>query len=249
MEGELSYWTKRRRIKQQVSVHLECLHEARVEQDVQRPAQTGSTGFDSQHTENSTVNEINHKVGPDCEESERFQEGVSLNEQNHYDLPFQQPCSSGSDTDVTDSGSKTSGHDDYLMSSRLIAWAVDFKIPHSAINSLMEILGKYHPGLPKDARTLLNTPRYCDIKQVAGGSYHYFGVETSLVRVLSHKTLTTKTLKDEHISLQINVDGLPLFKSSNSQFWPILARVSQPVESEPFIIALYCGSHKPRNIS
>ena len=27
------------------------------------------------------------------------------------------------------------------------------------------------------------------------------------------------------VSLQINLDGLPLFRSSNKQFWPILERV------------------------
>ncbi|XP_050706897.1 uncharacterized protein LOC126992284 [Eriocheir sinensis] len=248
MEGELSYWTKRRRIQQQVSVHLESLRKAREIPDIERPAHAEYSGFALQHTENSTVchdSEINQKTcGAVCEE-EQVQERVSWYE--HH--PFQQPCSSGSDSDVTNSAYETKGHDYYQMSSKLAKWAVDFKISHNAINSLMEILLKYHPSLPKDARTLLSTPRYYDIKQVAGGSYHYFGVEALLVKVLSHK-LTTRTLKDgEHIVLQINIDGLPLFKSSNSQFWPILARVSHPVESEPFIIALYCGSHKPGNVS
>lgn len=253
MEGELSYWTKRRKIHQQVSVHLECLSKARENLGVERPAHAEYSGSDLQQTENSTVchdSEINQKTcGLDREEDEQYQEGVSWYEENHFNLPFQQLGSSGSDSDVTDSAYEPSGHDCYHMSSELAKWAVDFKISHSAINSLVEILRKHHPSLPKDARTLLSTPRHYDIKQVAGGSYHYFGVEASLVKVLSHK-LTTRTLKDgEHIVLQINVDGLPLFKSSNSQFWPILARVTHPVESEPFIIALYCGSHKPGNVS
>lgn len=155
MEGELSYWTKRRKIQQQVSVHLEYLRKTREIPDVERPAHVEYSGSDLQHTENSTVchdSEINQKMsGPDCEEDEQFQEGVSWYEQHHYDLPFQQPCSSGSDSDVTDLAYETSGHDYYQMSSKLAKWAVDFKISHNAINSLMEILLKYHPSLPKDA--------------------------------------------------------------------------------------------------
>ena len=46
----------------------------------------------------------------------------------------------------------------------------------------------------------------------------------------------------------MNFDGLPLFKSSSTQFWPILARVCDPVETDPFMIGLYCGQKKPANL-
>jgi len=46
------------------------------------------------------------------------------------------------------------------------------------------------------------------------------------------------------VHLQINVDGLPLFKASNVQFWPILCRVIGHA-SEPFVIGLYSGRTKP----
>ena len=42
--------------------------------------------------------------------------------------------------------------------------------------------------------------------------------------------------------LQVNMDGLPLYRSSNTQFWPILGSLNK---SDPFVIAVYCGNGKP----
>ena len=47
------------------------------------------------------------------------------------------------------------------------------------------------------------------------------------------------------INLLINIDGLPLFKSSLRQLWPILARFN---DSPVFIVALYCGYSKPPSL-
>ncbi|XP_065654618.1 uncharacterized protein LOC136081245 [Hydra vulgaris] len=43
----------------------------------------------------------------------------------------------------------------------------------------------------------------------------------------------------------INVDGLPLCKSTNTQFWPILAKFSK---LQQFIVCLFCGKKKPNNL-
>ena len=53
-------------------------------------------------------------------------------------------------------------------------------------------------------------------------------------------------IKSTHtLHLQINVDGLPLFKSSNEQFWPILGLIEEDPCRIPFVIGLYCGHSKP----
>ena len=46
----------------------------------------------------------------------------------------------------------------------------------------------------------------------------------------------------------MNIDGLPVFKSSNIQLWPILGKISLPFTTEPFIIGLFSGNKKPGNI-
>ncbi|KAG0425201.1 hypothetical protein HPB47_027604, partial [Ixodes persulcatus] len=47
------------------------------------------------------------------------------------------------------------------------------------------------------------------------------------------------------VILQGNIDGLPLFKSSQVCFWPILCKVTNCGDSAPFIVSLFCGKGKP----
>ena len=48
------------------------------------------------------------------------------------------------------------------------------------------------------------------------------------------------------LKIQVSVDELPLFKSSNSQLWPILCSVNS---SKPMIIALFIGETKPKSVA
>jgi len=49
--------------------------------------------------------------------------------------------------------------------------------------------------------------------------------------------------------LFVNIDGLPLAKSSSIQFWPILCKIDQSLcKLDPFIVAVYCGQSKPPDI-
>ena len=47
------------------------------------------------------------------------------------------------------------------------------------------------------------------------------------------------------LHLQINIDGLPLFKSSNTQIWLILGLVTNMEMKVPIIIGLFSGVKKP----
>lgn len=49
------------------------------------------------------------------------------------------------------------------------------------------------------------------------------------------------------IIIDINIDGLPLFKSSKVKFWPILGHLVGSL-NEPFIIAIFCGVSDPQNV-
>jgi len=46
------------------------------------------------------------------------------------------------------------------------------------------------------------------------------------------------------LRLQINIDELPLFKSSSVQLWPILGLLLSVPMKEPVVIALYSGEKK-----
>jgi len=55
-----------------------------------------------------------------------------------------------------------------------------------------------------------------------------------------------KNIKNlKNIEININIDGLPLAKSSQSQLWPILGQMYNVGDREPFLIGAYHGYKKP----
>lgn len=52
--------------------------------------------------------------------------------------------------------------------------------------------------------------------------------------------------RENHVLLNFSIDGLPLFKSSNVQIWPILCSVKR---FQPFVVAVFCGNEKPSSVS
>ncbi len=128
------------------------------------------------------------------------------------------------------------------LAAQLREWILDCGIAQAHAQRLLGILRHHFTFLPKDIRTLLETRRSCNIQEVAGGFYHHFGIRENLrQRLLSDPTL----LPNDQLSLQINVDGLPLFKSTTTTFWPILGMLQQEQNPEPFVIGLWLGQSKP----
>lgn len=70
------------------------------------------------------------------------------------------------------------------------------------------------------------------------------GLKTYLDK-LYEDICSDKTLKT--LLLSINIDELPLFKSSSSSLYPILGSI--PCSKEIFVIGCYHGYHKPKNFN
>lgn len=51
-----------------------------------------------------------------------------------------------------------------------------------------------------------------------------------------------------NISININIDGIPLYKSSKVQFWPILFNITEMPEAAPMTIAIFYGKTKPTSL-
>ena len=68
-------------------------------------------------------------------------------------------------------------------------------------------------------------------------SYLYLGIRSGVVQILD-----SLSLKVNEISLDVNIDGLPLFKSSKLHLWSILGSF---VGSNVFVIGLFSGTSKP----
>jgi hypothetical protein len=139
--------------------------------------------------------------------------------------------------------------EDQALSTSLINWALKYNIRHNALTDLLHILSPHDSSLPKDARTLLKTRCSQDIQQMKdlyqqNREYTYFGLQKQIVEVLN--VATEPIVEGDIIDLLINVDGLPLYKGSSKQFWPILCTVNvNDNVSKPFLVAIFCGNSKP----
>ena len=104
---------------------------------------------------------------------------------------------------------------------RLSNWAIECNIPRTRVNELLHVLKSY-PGLdflPRDYKSLLKTVRKVVSVSIKPGSYVHFGVGNGIIRCL--RTVQLGDLPT-HGKLKVSIDGIPLAKSTNSQFWPFL---------------------------
>ncbi|XP_070163480.1 uncharacterized protein [Polyergus mexicanus] len=125
---------------------------------------------------------------------------------------------------------------------------IECNVPHNIANELLRILRKHgHTELPSDVRVLVNTPRNgnasVNIKRMDNGRYAHFGLTSVLERSIK---IYSQFIETNEIKININVDGLPISKSSSSQFWPIMASIEDiAIRTLPFVIGIYHGMCKP----
>ena len=119
----------------------------------------------------------------------------------------------------------------------LVEWVFKFKISLVAVTALLAILSLLLPSLPRDARTLLKTPRSTEIRVVPPGEYWHRGLRAALVSILGDANIP-------EINLFVNVDGLPIAESSTSVLWPILC---SDVNLGVFVVGIYHGHEKPHD--
>lgn len=106
------------------------------------------------------------------------------------------------------------------FSMKLKIWAINHNITRSALSDLLKnLISIGLTWLPSDARTILNTPRNIEVTNEAGGKFWYRGIKYNLCRIFSK--LTT----DMNLTLNFNLDGIPLYRSSKQEFWPILGKI------------------------
>lgn len=135
------------------------------------------------------------------------------------------------------------------IENHLKLWAIKYKITHFALKELLQILCLMPElkNIPKDPRTFLNTPRNTITRIVNPGSYFHLGIVNGLNNMF--KCIDLINIPDI-IKVGINIDGLPLFKSSSSQLYPILCIVNNVnIHPNIFPIGIYHGSEKPNNFN
>nr|XP_049462611.1 uncharacterized protein LOC120952276 isoform X2 [Anopheles coluzzii] len=124
--------------------------------------------------------------------------------------------------------------------------AVTKNLSRSTVNMILGLLRrKLKLCLPADARTLLKTSTKVgmEIQPILGGQFWYQGIETVIREhfgeIIPHVDL---------FSLQVFIDGLPLYKSSARQLWPILFKVEELPDAPVMLAGVFCGFTKPDHV-
>uniref|UniRef100_A0A8D8XD08 Transposase domain-containing protein n=1 Tax=Cacopsylla melanoneura TaxID=428564 RepID=A0A8D8XD08_9HEMI len=93
----------------------------------------------------------------------------------------------------------------------------------------------------------LDESYHCDlVREIDPGYYYHFGFVYHITKLLDKVQENVSELL-----VQIGIDGLPLFKSSPGEFWPILGCIMNIKSLQKFIfpVGIYYGLKKPTTSS
>jgi len=135
------------------------------------------------------------------------------------------------------------------ITEKLRLLIVKHKVSHNFCNGLLQLLKSEGLNVPKDIRTLMKTPKLHNIVDISGSSYIHLGLRNMLLPILI-KNNAHIYIKSKVIEIGINIDGLPVSKSSRSQLWPILISILNFKELKENVIpiSIFHGFQKPLSI-
>lgn len=129
---------------------------------------------------------------------------------------------------------------DEVFALRLAAWCISSGTVRDDMDGLLHLL-RQRSELPKSTKTLLQTPSTkISPKQMQNGAYFHFGIEKMLIA--SEYRFLRET---SEIVLQIGFDGVPMYKSSGTELWPLLGKHIGCKGAPLVLIGLYSGVGKP----
>ena len=170
--------------------------------------------------------------------------------ENYSDI-WQTPC----DAEIVDSNTTDSAQNEnqynlstsdttFSLQTELRTWALRQKITLSALNDLLCVLAKCGLSLSLDSRTLMQTPReVSSFLNVLPGEYFHNGILKPIERRLEFLNYNENEIQQVHFL--INIDGLPISKSSTDCLWPIQIKVPE-LRNFIYIAGIYSGVQKPK---
>lgn len=108
----------------------------------------------------------------------------------------------------------------YTEREEFAKWACETNQTRASTNQLLSILRKNNENLPKDYRTLCRTPRKVEIKKMGNGDYVHLGLKKCMESYLQNNETTS-----DNITIDLNIDGVPVAISSNRSLWPVLVSI------------------------
>lgn len=129
------------------------------------------------------------------------------------------------------------------LREKLKDWYIRNRPTRKTVEELLAILNEENLDVPLSIKTLLPNNEKAVIKDVSPGVYSHFGIRNQFESI--HSIIS----EYDEIVVDVNIDGLPLFKSSRAQLWPILLRVVNIKNLSVIPIGIYLGKSKPNDIS
>lgn len=134
---------------------------------------------------------------------------------------------------------------------KLLYFCILFHLPDRAIEYMLSVLADENLDIPRTLYLFMKPhdhlrSKICVIQSTlsCGGSLAYLSILQNIQYCLrSHLISFTKKYVD--LSIKINIDGLPLFKSSPVTLWPILFAIDGFSFKRPLPICMYTGVGKP----
>jgi len=230
----MSYWTKRRKINASVAMQVASLRQNDCDEG------------ESQELFSVNAPAVNFYDGDAVDVESRRAECYDVVNNVHgvNDEWLDDDDDLGGASESDDSNGESAD-----IVQQLRTWAAAASIKQDALSELLCILQPRIPELPKDARTLMCTPTTLNLvphtKEVSGGLYYHFGISDGVVHELQSAGFAGPV---DTLLFQLNIDAVPLFKSSNGQFWPILGKLVTPSLGQPFVIGIFYGESKPKDL-
>jgi len=122
------------------------------------------------------------------------------------------------------------------LKDKIRFWILHHKVSHNCANSILKIMKSEGLQVPSDVRTLMKTPLSHEIVNMDNGSYIHFGLEKMLTPIL--KKYFNEIDLNNVLKLGINIDSLPISKSSKNQLWSILLSIIKCNELSNFVIPI-----------
>lgn len=209
----------RRKVSRKLRAIKNCRNEPLASRDTnQHPEDTAAAAF---FNISPSVNEVINEV-MDVELEE-----IRVNWENEFDQPSEP---SQMEKLIT-------------LKNDVIQWALKYRSSHESVRAICKVINKcFGKVLPEDARTLLKTPKKVELMELGNGHYWHNGVQNCLTMVFKNHTAPST------ISLNINMDGLPIYNSSKKEFWPILGSIHEIPNLKPMVFGIFCGLGKPSTL-
>ncbi|PAA73317.1 hypothetical protein BOX15_Mlig024569g1 [Macrostomum lignano] len=156
----------------------------------------------------------------------------------------------GADEAGTDNGDGTGVGQGCSVISELWKIYLLFCLPQRAVTMILQLLLRLGHDVPANFKQLKKSNMSHSTvgkEAMPGGNFAYLSISKSIPIALKLMSVKLRSETDNFLDLKVNIDGLPLWKSSKTEFWPILIQfssVGRPV-SRVYPVGLYCGVGKP----